>query len=124
MRWHRRLFGVAFLLVCYALVGLAFGMLDPAVAINVLVVGVLGCVYFYLRARQGRPPTPPRNVRIHHPDGTTVPVELVYSGQEQGIHVWTMVLPDSISLNDLRGMSLSADTLPARTAIHLPVRRA
>jgi hypothetical protein len=122
-RWHRRLFGVAFLLVCYGLVGLALGAFDPVVALNLTVLGVLGCVYFYLRARSARPPTPPRSVRIWFPDGRVVPVECVYSGTEDGTHIWTMVVPSAIRQEDLFSMalSISVDALPARTAVRFPV---
>jgi hypothetical protein len=127
-RWYRCLFGVSFLLVCYGLVGLvagaALGGPDPVVSLNLLVLGVLLSVYFYLRGRQARPPMPPQNVRLHLPDGTTVPVECAYDGKEGDQHVWTMVLPEAIYLDILDGwlpVRLSADVFPAKTTIRFPV---
>lgn len=61
-------------------------------------------------------PERPQGVRIHHADGGSTLVELAYAGTDKdGIHVWKCITPVR------HGDSVTAHTLPARTAISLPV---
>jgi hypothetical protein len=58
-------------------------------------------------------PQPPQNVTAIKADGTEIPVDLVYEGQnEDGLHVWTSVrdLPDET-------VRLHADVFPGRTVV-------
>lgn len=59
-------------------------------------------------------PIPPTNVRVEKPDGTTIPVELVYNGWVNGCHEWIAVAP--VTTLDTGGV-LKADVLPAHTSI-------
>lgn len=59
-------------------------------------------------------PIPPTNVRVEQPDGTTIPVELVYNGWVDGCHEWVAVAP--VTGLDTGGV-LKADVLPAHTSI-------
>ena len=62
-------------------------------------------------------PAVPVNVRLQLADGTIVPIELVYIGQDKhGIYTWTAV-PTSPVIT--RGSKLLVEQLPGRTAIHL-----
>lgn len=38
-------------------------------------------------------PPAPENVRVQLDDDTEIPVELIYSGEDDGQHVWTAVTP-------------------------------
>ena len=61
-------------------------------------------------------PTPPTNVVLIYRDGRRVPVDCVYEGEHKGIHRW-LVLVAPVDAADL--VSVTADTLPARTSIGL-----
>lgn len=61
-------------------------------------------------------PAAPENVRVQLDDGTEIPCELVYSGLEDGQHVWTAVTP----LPTDRIVRIHAGVLPGHTTIHLP----
>lgn len=64
-------------------------------------------------------PRPPENVRLVRPDGSVLPVELVYAGQdEDGIHEWVAV---ATSPTIEEGTRLFCDVLPARTAINVKI---
>src|SRR5215207_9469950 len=63
-------------------------------------------------------PTPPTNVRLVRADGTTLPLECRYDGQDaDGQHVWTALLPHPITVNP--SDQFEVDKLPARTRIQV-----
>jgi hypothetical protein len=58
----------------------------------------------------------PEDVRIQYPDGTEVPLELVYVNTDgDGIHHWKPTRP----VDYLRGMTITMAVLPAKTAIDI-----
>lgn len=59
-------------------------------------------------------PLPPHNVRMELPDGTVVPVELVYNGLVENLHQWIAVAP--VWGLDVGGV-LRADMIPGNTSI-------
>jgi len=63
----------------------------------------------------GPPSDSPRNVRAIAPDGTVTPLELVYRGLDDGIHVWEATAPVAL----VPGSHIAADTLPARTEVRV-----
>lgn len=66
-------------------------------------------------------PPLPKNVRILTPAGTTIPLELIYLGQDPaGIHQWKAVT-DISHLES--GARLLADELPGHTDISIGFRR-
>jgi hypothetical protein len=69
-------------------------------------------------------PIPPSNVQLRYSDGRTVPVECVYDGEDDGMHIWTMVLPEPISEDDLATgrLKITADLLPANTSVRFPLQ--
>lgn len=74
--------------------------------------GPEGCVH------QTRKPTPPRDVRVERPDGTTIPCEIVYDGEriadDGGImDEWVAVTPVALGLED----RVRVGMLPARCSI-------
>lgn len=69
------------------------------------------------RARRTEP-QPPRNVRVVKADGTVIPVECVYRGQdEDGVHIWRSVHP--VNFVPWVGDVLRIDELPGRTAVEI-----
>lgn len=60
----------------------------------------------------------PQGARVVHPNGSTTPLELVYAGCEDGVHVWEGVAQVE------PGDKLAVDVLPPRTAIRLPASHA
>jgi hypothetical protein len=53
-------------------------------------------------------------VYIVAPNGDTTPVELAYTGTEDGIHVWDCITPL------VPGGQIKVSMFPARTAIRFP----
>lgn len=65
-------------------------------------------------------PDPPVDVRLHLVDGTVVPAECVYTGDDPaGNHIWliTVTLPTLAQLD-----KVTVGELPAYTTVKLPVR--
>ena len=72
-----------------------------------------------MSSKTEHPPTPPENVRIVQPDGTEIPCELRYKGQEQGddggmFHVWEAL---SEYVPQIPEDKVMVAMLPARTSI-------
>ncbi len=61
-----------------------------------------------------RRPVPPENVQVVLRNGQEIPVECVYAGIQDGVHMWEAVypMPDAV-------VRLSIDMLPARTGIRV-----
>ncbi len=62
-------------------------------------------------------PEPPTGVRLELPDGTALPVDLLYEGWWDGAHQWRAVVPVSVERLLTPGARLLCDSLPAHTAI-------
>lgn len=60
------------------------------------------------------PPTPPTNVQVVLRGGRTVPVDCVYVGVEDGVHMWDAVYPMPEAV-----VRLSIEVLPARTGVRV-----
>lgn len=64
------------------------------------------------------PPPPPVNVRAVMRDGTTIPIEFVFSHiDEDGQRVWTRVRPEKLDVSQVT--TILAEMIPGRTAIEL-----
>lgn len=63
----------------------------------------------------------PVNVRLVRPDGTEVPVELVYAGKVNGLHHWDAVTSVSMETGE---WGLRADMIPGKTSVGVVVKRA
>ena len=69
-----------------------------------------------MRWRRRREPEAPSNVRAITPDGTQIPLEIVYRGTDtDGIHVWEATARVPLE----QGCQLHIDVLPPRTAVHV-----
>lgn len=56
----------------------------------------------------------PTNVRIMYADGSVVPLECVYTGQDtDGVHVWAATLP----MRQEEGARLLVDELPGMCSV-------
>lgn len=62
-------------------------------------------------------PDPPINVRLVMADGTEVPVDTVYRGEEGDSHAWEVVNPPKG-----RVRALKIDELPAHTLVRIAGR--
>lgn len=69
-----------------------------------------------LRAFPGvvHPPTPPTNVQVELITGETIPVDCVYAGVDDGVHMWVAIYPMPTLVRQL-----SVEVLPARTGIRI-----
>jgi hypothetical protein len=72
-----------------------------------------------MSSKTEHPATPPENVRIVRPDGTEIPCELRYKGQQRAddgglMHVWEAL---SEYVPQAPEDKVKVDTLPARTSI-------
>lgn len=74
----------------------------------------------FRRLFRGSPPLPV-NVRLVHPDGRVIPLELCYLGRRQGLWCWEAVTQARIPLTDVPGWDLAFDQLPPCTSIELSV---
>ena len=69
-------------------------------------------------------PVPPANVRLHPggadaPDAAAVPVDCLYVGLIDGVHVWEVIVPDGLRLG--RTFQVTVSVIPPRTSIRLPL---
>lgn len=64
----------------------------------------------------------PGNVRLVGPRGQVLPVELVYDGVHDGIHLWVAVTTAPAIPLAAAGWRLLVGVLPARTGIRVRVR--
>jgi len=63
-----------------------------------------------------RHPPIPVNVRLERPDGSVVPLELVYRGRDrEGIHVWENVHEVDVPV----GSEIHCDLLPGYTTVRI-----
>lgn len=62
-------------------------------------------------------PEPPVNVQIVLLDGSRIPVDLVYAGEQHGLHRWEV----ATAVDPTRIRGLACDKLPGRTSIGFPI---
>ena len=73
----------------------------------------------FLRRRRLPDPVPPTNVRLQFENGDEIPLECVYVGIKDDVHMWEAVIPVNASGHD--ACRLIADTIPPHSGIGVTV---